>query len=132
MRSKQMREHTGILEGIVREAETIEHSTRFRLESKKDKEDYFCFMTMGDALWLPNGHYVDINFSGDYPLERVQLAPQVRERGKRIFKEPSGYPTALQHPLPIKPIYIEVFELRLYQREKGELLHVYEAPVRLG
>jgi len=128
MRTRQLREHDGRLEGIVREAETIKEITRFRLESKKDKEDYFCFTGRGDAPWLHNGQYVEVNFSGKYPLQDVQLDEKVRNRGRKVFAQPSSYPDAPQHPRPPKPIYIEVFELCIYKKKEGEILHLYHVP----
>lgn len=129
MRTTELKTHNGCLEGIVREVQTDERTTRFRLESRKDDEDYYCFGT--DLQWLRNGEYADINFSGNYSIQ-TQLDEKIRARGREIFKQKSLYPAQLEKPHPIQLLYIEVFELRLYEREGGALLHAYKAAVRLG
>lgn len=128
MRTKELLEHKGNLEGIVREAETFNGQvTRFRLESVKD--DYYCFGV--EMSWLQNGQYAEINFSGNFPL-REQVEESVRARGRKVFKLPSHYPSGQQHPRPVKLFYVEVFELRMYDnKEKENLLHVYKAPIPL-
>jgi len=115
----RLRDHPGNLEGLVHEAETRDNLTRFQLRTADDFT-YFCYYA--GNFRIDNGEYMEINFSCHYPL-REQLREKNQVQGNKVFESPrlSGQPC----PHPAKPMYIQVWEMKVYQRKGGELRHIY-------